>query len=128
MLRSPTMKAATPTAIIAGASMPRLPVISATISITAMGAWAMLPKRTIMPTITNGAGSAGSPGAIGSSSRQRDAPRRPPITMPGPNTPPEPPEPIVSEVARIFAKGSARTIQTGIASRPSRVSDSETQP
>ena len=61
---------ARPTATIAGASIERLPVISATISITASGAWATLPNRAIIATITNGAGSIGMPGAIGSRRRQ----------------------------------------------------------
>ena len=84
MLRSPTMSVASPTAIIAGASIARLSVISATISITASGAWATLPNSAIIATITNGAGSNGIAGAIGSSSRQIPAPSRPPMTMPGP--------------------------------------------
>ena len=68
---------AIPIAIIAGASIARLPVISATMSITASGAWATLPKSAIMATITNGAGSAGTPGAIGSSRRQIVGPEQP---------------------------------------------------
>jgi len=50
------MNHANPTAIIAGAKIERLPVISATISMTANGAREMLPKQHIMPTITKGAG------------------------------------------------------------------------
>ena len=109
----PTTKVASATATIAGASMPRLPVISATISMTARGACATPPKSAIMATMTKGAGCAGMPGANGSSSRQIDAPSRPPMTMPGPKTPPEPPEPIESEVARILANGSRRTTSQG---------------
>ena len=67
-----------------GASIERLPVISATMSMTASGAWATLPNRAIIATMTNGAGSTGIAGAIGSSSRQMPAPSRPPMTMPGP--------------------------------------------
>ena len=46
------MNHASPTATMAGARIDRLPVISATISITASGAREMLPKQHIMPTIT----------------------------------------------------------------------------
>ena len=106
--RSPTTSVAMPIASIAGPSIARLSVISATMSITASGAWATLPKSAIIATITNGEGSTGTPGAIGSRSRQIPAPSSPPMTMPGPKTPPEPPEPIDSEVARIFANGSAQ--------------------
>ena len=35
-------------------------------------------------------------------------PKAPPITIDGPNTPPDPPEPIVNDVARIFAKATAK--------------------
>ena len=96
---------ARPTATIAGASSERLPVISATISITASGAWAMPPKSAIIATITKGAGVAGMPGRWPAPSRQKAAPSIPPITMPGPKMPPEPPEPMLSEVARILANG-----------------------
>ena len=41
-----------PTATMAGVMMDRLPVISATISMTARGAREMPPKQLIMPTIT----------------------------------------------------------------------------
>jgi hypothetical protein len=98
---------------MAGASSCRLPVISATISITAIGACAMLPKQAIIPTTTNGAGVLGTPGRS-ASSRHAPAPRKPPITMPGPKMPPEPPEPIDSEVARILANGRSSTIHSGI--------------
>jgi len=47
-----TMSHEIPTAIIAGASMARLPVISATMSISASGAREMPPKQHIMPTMT----------------------------------------------------------------------------
>src|SRR4051794_30318978 len=81
-----------------------------------------------MPTITNGAGSSGTDGAIGSSSRQIDAPSKPPMTIPGPNTPPDPPEPMDSDVARILANGRASTIHSGRASSEARLSDAWTQP
>ena len=47
-----TMSQEIPTAIIAGASMERLPVISATMSISASGALEMPPNVHIIPTIT----------------------------------------------------------------------------
>ena len=122
------MSIATPTETIAGGSMPRSPVISATMSITARGAWAMLPKRAIMPTITNGAGSTGMSGATGASRRQMPAPTSPPMTMPGPNTPPDPPVPIDSEVARILANGRTRIITSGSAMSVSRPSAACAQP
>ena len=81
-----------------------------------------------MPTITNGAGSAGTPGAIGSRRRQIAAPSRPPMTMPGPKMPPEPPDPIDSDVARILANGSSSTIHSGIARSVWRSRPAWTQP
>ena len=105
-----------PTASIAGARSSRLPVISATMSMTAIGACAIAPKEAIIPTTTNGAGESGTPGAIGASSRQTDAPRNAPIIMPGPKMPPEPPDPIESDVAKILANGSASTIHSGMPS------------
>ena len=47
-----TINHAMPTAIMAGVKMERLPVISATINMTANGAREMPPKQLIMPTIT----------------------------------------------------------------------------
>ena len=58
------------------------------------------------------------PGKTGSKRRQTAAPRKAPITMPGPKIPPEPPEPIERPVARIRANGSTRTIHSGIVSNP----------
>src|SRR5947199_12570 len=101
MVVFPTSAVATLTATIAGASSERLPVISATISITASGAWATPPNSAIIPTTTNGAGLAGMPGRTPYPSRQNDAPSMPPITMPGPKMPPEPPEDaVVQELNR----------------------------
>ena len=126
--RSPTTTVATPIAIIAGGSISRLSVISATISSRARGACATLPNRATMPTITNGAGDAGRSGAIGRSRRQIAAPSRPPTTIPGPNTPPDPPDPMVSEVARIFANGRAMTTHSGMSRSASRSSPACTHP
>ena len=92
-------------ASIAGASIARLSVISATMSITARGARAVLPKSAIMATMTNGDGSDGTPGATGSRSRQMPAPSSAPMNMPGPKMPPDPPEPMESEVAENLGEG-----------------------
>ena len=108
-----TMNQASPTAIMAGARIERLPVISATISMTASGAREMPPKQHIIPTITYGAGLWPMEGTTGSKSRQTEAPMKAPITMPGPKMPPEPPDPIESPVATMRAKGSTRTIHSG---------------
>ena len=91
-----------------------MPVISATMIMTASGAREMLPKQHIIPTMTYGAGSLPRLGTIGSSSRQTEAPRNAPITMPGPKMPPEPPEPIDSPVVTIRANGRMSTIHSGM--------------
>ncbi len=52
-----TMSQAIPTATMAGARMAMLPVICATMSMTAIGAREMPPNTAIIPTTTNGAGS-----------------------------------------------------------------------
>ena len=93
-----------------------VPVISATMSITASGAREMLPKQAIIPTMTYGAGSWPRLGTIGSSRRQTAAPTKAPITMPGPKMPPDPPEPIESPVVAMRAKGRMSTIQSGMCS------------
>jgi len=113
-IAAPDDEVAIPTAIMAGATTSRDPVISATIKMTAIGAREMLPKQAIMPTITKVAGSWGMPGAKGSSRRQTPAPRNPPMTRPGPKIPPEPPEPMDSPVARIRANGSRSTMTSDI--------------
>ena len=56
----------------------------------------MLPKQAIIATTTNGAGECGTAGRP-SHRRQTAAPRKPPMTMPGPKMPPDPPEPIESD-------------------------------
>ena len=105
-----------PTATMAQGITENEPVISATMIITASGAWATLPKHAIMPTTTNTAGLSGSPGApTRSPSRQIAAPTNAPITMPGPKMPPEPPVPMDSEVATILANGNTSTTHSGIA-------------
>jgi hypothetical protein len=105
---------------MAGGSRARLLVISATISIRPRGAWATLPKQAIMPTTMKEAGTPGMPGATVCTSRQRPSPRKPPMTMPGPKMPPEPPDPIDSEVVRIFTSGRASTTQMALAARARR--------
>ena len=50
------------------------------------------------------------------------------MTMPGPKMPPEPPEPIDSDVARIFANGRISTIHSGIASSVWRSRPAWTKP
>ena len=42
------------------------------------------------------------------------APMNAPMTMPGPKMPPDPPVPIDSDVATIFATGRMRTIHSGM--------------
>ena len=84
-----------PTAMIAPGTTENDPVISATMIITASGAWATLPKHAIMPTTTKMPGCRAPRAASTSSpSRQIAAPTNPPMTMPGPKMPPEPPVPI----------------------------------
>ena len=118
-----TMKVATATATMAGPSRLMFPVICATSSIVATGARAIAPNSAIIPTTTNGAGSGPTPAPTGSSSRHTARPVNAPITSPGPKTPPDPPVPIDSDVARIFAKGSAMTMISGrLSSRPLRPS------
>ena len=56
------------------------------------------------------------------------APTKPPITTPGPKIPPEPPVPIDSEVATIFAIGRTMTIHNGIAIKVSLSDANCTQP
>ena len=65
--------------------------------------------------MTNGPGLAGISGSASWPSRQNAAPSMPPMTMPGPKMPPDPPEPIESDVARILANGSSSTTQSGSA-------------
>src|ERR1041385_7432144 len=55
-----------------------------------------------MPTIVNGPPAGSIPGNHASNTVPTVAPRQPPMTIDGPNTPPEPPEPIVSDVVSIL--------------------------
>src|SRR6201997_5128028 len=120
---------AIPTATIAHGTTENDVVISATMIITASGACATLPKHAIMPTTTNTPGLSGSHGACTNSpSRQIAAPVNPPITMPGPKMPPDPPVPIDSDVATIFATGRMSTIHNGIAINVSRAAAACAQP
>ena len=77
---------------------------------TAIGAFATPPNSAIMPTITKGAGVAGSQPTRPCSTPQNAPPSMPPMNRPGANTPPLPPEPIVSDVARIFSTTSAAIV------------------
>src|SRR5271163_1262986 len=120
---------AIPTAMIAPGTTENEPVISATMIMIASGARATLPKHVIIPTTTKIPGSWGTPGKSASSpSRQIAAPTKAPITIPGPNNPPDPPVPIDSDVATILAIGRTRTIHNGIVSSPALVVASCTQP
>src|SRR5271155_2024465 len=99
---------AIPTAMIAPGTTENEPVISATMIITASGAREMQPKQVIIPTTTKIPGPSGTPGSpVNSPRRQTAAPTNAPMTIPGPNRPPDPPDPIDSEVATILATGSA---------------------
>ncbi len=62
-------------------------------------------RRPSCPHTTNGAGLWPTPGAKGSSRRHTASPLNAPITIPGPNTPPEPPLPMEKSVAAMRAKG-----------------------
>ena len=103
------------TAPIAGTSSEKSPVISTTIIITAMGALEIPPKREIMPTTTK-TGIVDTwmiSGKKVCSERPTAPPTAPPMTSPGANTPPLPPDPIVSEVVMIFMKGRIRRTASG---------------
>src|ERR1700751_895194 len=121
--------AAIPTARIAPGTTEKEPVISATMIMIASGARATQPKHVIIATTTNTPGSWGTPGRPDSSpSRQMAAPTKAPITIPGPNSPPDPPVPIDSDVATILAIGNTTTIHNGIASSDPRSAASCAQP
>ena len=98
---------ATATAPIAGTRSEKFAVISTTMIITAIGAYATQPKSAIIP-MTMKAGIV-SGGKNDGKSRLRTTPVippiMPPITRPGAKTPPLPPEPMVREVVRILRKG-----------------------
>ena len=78
----------------------------------------MLPKQAIIPTTMNGAGNDGMPGATSCRRRHTPRPTKPPMNMPGPKIPPDPPDPIESEVARIFTNGNASTTHRAISGKP----------
>ena len=109
-----------PTAIIAPGTTENDVVISATMIVTASGAWATLPKQAIIATTTKTPGPSGIPGAPAKSARRQiAAPTNAPMTMPGPKMPPEPPVPIDSDVATILAIGRISTIHSGMVDRVS---------
>ncbi|CNL96347.1 Uncharacterised protein [Mycobacterium tuberculosis] len=121
--------AAIPTAMIAPGTTENEPVISATMIMTASGARETLPKHAIIATTTKMPGSWGTPGSsVSSPSRQIAAPTKAPITIPGPNSPPDPPVPIDSDVARILAIGKTMTIHNGMLSSVPRSAASCAQP
>ena len=66
------------------------------------GTLAAAEKKLAMPRMTNTSTRVTTEGIHCWSSRPTAPPRVPPMTMLGPNTPPDPPEPMVSEVVRIF--------------------------
>jgi hypothetical protein len=76
-----------------------------------MGAFETLPKNEIIPTIVRSTTSTD--GKNWKNIPNIAAPRKPPITMPGANTPPDPPDPMVNDVATIFAITRTIRIQTG---------------
>ena len=118
-----------PTVIIAPGSTENELVISATMIITANGACATLPKHAIIATTTKTPGPLGIPGSPARSANcQMAAPTKAPMTIPGPKMPPEPPLPIDSDVARIFANGRISTIHSGIFARLSVAVANWTQP
>src|ERR1700735_4732132 len=101
---------AMPTAMIAPGTTENEPVISATMIMIASGARATLPKHAIIPTTTKMPGPLGTPGKPDNSpSRQIAAPTKAPITIPGPNNPPEPAVPMDIGGATVLAVGSTVT-------------------
>jgi len=69
-------------------------------------------ESAIMPMITNAVGCWGMYGRIPWPRRQSAAPSIPPITMPGAKIPPDPPDPMDSDVAGILANGRTSTIHS----------------
>jgi hypothetical protein len=74
----------------------------------AIGTRAVPANTAAMPTTAKAAGLKPAPGMKWSATKATHAPTIPPIYTLGPNTPPEPPEEIVKDMANIFA--SARKI------------------
>jgi hypothetical protein len=74
------------------------------------GVLAAAAKKPAMPTTTNAAGWGTRPGQAVPKNQLRTMPRapppQPPMTIDGPNTPPEPPLPMVSPVVRILPKAT----------------------
>ena len=93
-----------------------VPVISLTMSMTAIGTLPTPAKRATMPTMTKGAGKGIMPGTSELSTTQNAAPTNPPITRDGAKTPALPPDPTVNAVARILKTTiSNRTASMGSA-------------
>ena len=97
-----------------GASSERVPVISLTMRMTAIGTRPTPANSAIIPTITRGPGTGIIPGATEFSTTQNAAPTNPPTTSEGAKTPALPPEPTVREVAMILNSiTSSRTARIG---------------
>src|SRR6185437_9911255 len=79
-----------------------------------IGVLATPAKKPAIPTNVNGPTSGTTPGNHSWNNVPTEAPRQPPITIDGPNTPPDPPEPIVSAVESILPKATnASTASAG---------------
>src|SRR5581483_1166731 len=73
------------------------------------GVLAAAAKNPAMPTTANAAGCGANAGHRWFSPSPTAPPAHPPITIDGPNTPPDPPDPIVSPVVRILPTDTARS-------------------
>ena len=114
---------ATPHTHMAGMSSSWLPLISATITMDVIGTRMALARKPAMPTSANSAGSM--PVQDGSTSWYQSpvaSPSAQPHTSAGANTPPEPPEPTVNDVARTLMKKNAMQ-QTGAMRHQPRVGE-----
>src|SRR4051812_13319419 len=74
--------------------------------IVEIGACAAPAKKPAMPTMAKICGCGTSCGHMLCSSNPTAAPVQPPITIEGPNTPPDPPELIVREVVKILTSAN----------------------
>ena len=99
-------------ASINGTSRLYEPVISLTITIEVNGVFDTPAKNPPIPTRTNAAGSMWALGSHCSRELAASPPSIPPMNIDGPNTPPLPPELMVSPVATIFSKASVKRTLT----------------